>query len=66
MFKDLRETINDYKARDPAARSSMEILLLYPGLRALRSYRKAHWLHTHGFKFLARCVSQSSRRRTGI
>ena len=66
MFKDLREIINAYKARDPAARSSLEILLLYPGVKALRSYRKAHWLHEHGFKFLARCVSQRSRKATGI
>ena len=66
MFQDLKETINAYKARDPAARSSLEILLLYPGLKALRSYRKAHWLHEHGFKFLARLISQRSRRCTGI
>ena len=66
MFNDLRDTINAYKARDPAARSTLEILLLYPGLRAVRSYRKAHWLHEHGHKFLARLISQSSRHRTGI
>ena len=66
MFNDLRDTINAYKARDPAARTSMEILLLYPGVHAVRSYRKAHWLHEHGYKFLARLISQSSRRRTGI
>ena len=66
MFNDLRDTINAYKARDPAARSALEILLLYPGLKAVRSYRKAHWLHEHGFKFAARMVSQHSRRRTGI
>ena len=66
MFNDLRETINAYKARDPAARSSLEILLLYPGLSAVQSYRKAHWLHEHGHKFLARLISQLSRRRTGI
>ena len=66
MFKDLRETIAAYKARDPAARSSLEILLLYPGVKAVRSHRKAHWCHTHGLKFLARLISQHSRRRTGI
>ena len=66
MFNDLRDMISAYKARDPAARSSLEILLLYPGLKAVRSYRKAHWLHEHGFMFLARVVSQNSRRRTGI
>ena len=66
MFNDLRDTINAYKARDPAARSSLEVLLLYPGVKAVRSYRKAHWLHEHGCKFLARMISQRSRRVTGI
>lgn len=66
MFKELRETINAYKARDPAARSSIEILLLYPGIKAVRSHRKAHWCYEHGYKFLARLISQRSRHRTGI
>lgn len=66
MFKDLRETINAYKARDPAARSSIEIMLLYPGIKAVRSHRKAHWCYEHGYKFLARLISQRSRHRTGI
>lgn len=66
MFDDLRETIDAYKARDPAARSSLEILLLYPGVKAVRSHRKAHWCYEHNLKFLARWISQASRRRTGI
>lgn len=66
MFKELREIINAYKARDPAARSSIEILLLYPGIKAVRSHRKAHWCYEHGYKFLARLISQRSRHRTGI
>ena len=66
MFKDLRETIDAYKARDPAARTSLEVLLLYPGVKAVRSHRKAHWCYEHGYKFLARIISQASRRRTGI
>ena len=66
MFKDLRETINAYKSRDPAARSTLEVLLLYPGLKAVRSHRRAHWCYTHGLLFLARMISQGSRRRTGI
>ncbi len=66
MFEELRETVAAYKARDPAARSALEILLLYPGVRAVRSYRKAHWLWTHNFRFLARFVSQRARRKTGI
>ena len=66
MFQELRELIAAYKARDPAARSTAEILLLYPGIRAMRSHRHAHWCYTHGHKLLARWISQASRRRTGI
>jgi len=66
MFKDLRETIDAYKARDPAARSTMEILLLYPGIRAVRSHRRANWCYRHGLKFLARYISQRCRHKTGI
>ena len=66
MFQELKELVAVYKARDPAARSTAEILLLYPGVRALRSHRRAHWCYMHGYKLLARWISQASRRRTGI
>lgn len=66
MFKDLRELIQAYKARDPAARSTMEILLLYPGVKAVRNHRRAHWFYKHNMVFIARLISQRSRRRTGI
>ncbi len=66
MFNDLRETINAYKARDPAARSSFEILTLYPGLKATRAHRRAHWCYEHKLFFLARLISQRSRKKTGI
>ena len=66
MFNDLRETIEAYKARDPAARTSLEILLLYPGIKAVNAHRRAHWCYEHNLKFLARAISQASRRRTGI
>ena len=66
MFKDLRDTLHAYKLRDPAARSSLEIFLLYPGVHALIYHRIAHWLHCRGLKFLARFVSQWSRFWTGI
>ena len=65
MFNDLRELVAAYKARDPAARSTMEVLL-YPGIKAVRSHRKAHWCYEHGYMFLARLISQHSRHRTGI
>ena len=66
MFKDLRETIEAYKARDPAARSTFQILFLYPGVKAVRSHRKAHWCYERGLYFPARLISQWSRHRTGI
>ena len=66
MFKELRETVAAYRARDPAARSFLEVALLYPGVRAVRSHRFAHWFYTHGHLFIARWISQRARKRTGI
>ena len=66
MFQDMKETIEAYKQRDPAARSTLEILLLYPGLRATRAHRKAHWCYEHKLFFLARYISQRARHKTGI
>ena len=66
MRNELKELIQAYKERDPAARSSIEIYLLYPGIKAVRSHRKAHWCYKHGLLFLARAISQRSRRITGI
>lgn len=62
----IMEDIRAYKRNDPAARSTVEILLLYNGLHATIDYRIAHWLHTHGMRFLARGVSQWSKMWTGI
>ena len=55
-----------YQRRDPAARSKLEIFLLYPGVHAVLYHRLAHWLYRHRRFFLARCVSQWSRFWTGI
>ncbi len=66
MFNNLRETINAYKARDPAARSSFEILFLYQGVHAIIYHRFAHFLYKHNLRLLARMVSQWSRHFTGI
>ena len=60
------EDIRAYKRNDPAARSALEILLLYNGLHATIDYRIAHWLHYHGCRFLARAISQWSKMWTGI
>ena len=66
MFDRTRESIRAYKARDPAARSWLEIYWIYPGPRAERAYRRAHYLWTHGHRFLARAISEHAKRRTGI
>jgi len=66
MFKRLGETLNAYKQRDPAARSSLEIFLLYPGVHAVIYHRIAHWFYLRKLKFIARFVSQWSRFWTGI
>lgn len=66
MLSSMFETVNAYMSRDPAARNPLEILLLYPGVKAVRSHRVSHWLYEHDMKFMARLISQTSRRRTGI
>lgn len=52
--------------RDPAARNFFEIWLLYPGVKAIRMYRRAHFYYNHKLYFLARYVSQKAARKTGI
>jgi len=66
MFKNLRETLNAYKQRDPAARGSLYILLLYPGVHALMNHRIAHKLYNAHLYSLSRFISQWSRFWTGI
>jgi len=66
MFKDMKETIEAYKARDPAARTTLEVLLLYPGISATNSHKIAHWCYNHNLKLTARTISQVNRHRTGI
>ncbi|NLO72784.1 MAG: serine O-acetyltransferase [candidate division WS1 bacterium] len=66
LFQQLREDIRAVKERDPAARSSLEILLCYSGLRAIRWHRFIHRLWTWDFRLLARWLSQIIRYRTGI
>ena len=66
MFKRIKEDIKAVKDRDPAARSSFEIFFLYPGVKAIRMHRRAHWFYTHNHFFLARLISQRAARKTGI
>lgn len=66
MFSTYRSDIRCILERDPAARSALEVVLCYPGFHAVRAHRRAHFLHTHGFKMLARILSNISRFFTGI
>ena len=62
----LLEDARNIQRKDPAARSVLEVILLYPGFHILVYHRIAHWLYQHKRFFLARWVSQHGRRRTGI
>ena len=62
----LSETLAAYQARDTAARSKLEIFLLYPGVHATLYHQAAHFCYCHKMKFLARTISQWSRFWTGI
>jgi len=60
------EDIRAYQKNDPAARSAIEILLLYNGLHATIDYRIAHWFYKHKMRFIARAISQWSKFCTGV
>ena len=62
----LSEDIATVFARDPAARSRAEVLLCYPGVKALYWHRIAHRLYLHRHTLLARWISARTRRKTGI
>ncbi len=66
MFRRLRRDIQVVFERDPAARSVLEVLLCYPGLKAIWAHRVAHWLWQRNFKLLARVISQIARFFTQI
>ena len=62
----LIETLEAYQRNDPAARSKLEVLLLYNGVHAIIFYRIAHWLWVHHLHFLARMISQVAKWLTGV
>lgn len=66
MFARLREDIACILERDPAARSSWEVLTCYPGLHALIFHRRAHWCWKHDLRWLGRFISHLGRFFTGI
>ena len=65
-FARRRKDIQAVLSRDPAARSGLEVVLCYPGYRAVRSHRLAHWLWRRRWYLPARWISQRTARRTGI
>jgi serine O-acetyltransferase len=66
MFRNLREDIRAVFDRDPAARSSWEVLTCYPGIHALIFHRIGHWLWQRRLRWLARFTAHISRFLTGI
>lgn len=66
MFKQYKEDIQSFIDHDPATDNPLEIILLYPGFKALRSHKKAHWFYNHNMPFIARAISQRSAHKTGI
>jgi len=66
MLALLREDIETVFAKDPAAKSSLEVLFLYPGLHAIWMHRIAHLLWEHNFLFFGRLLSHINRFLTGI
>ena len=66
MFSQIKEDVRAALDRDPAATSALEVFFLYPGVKAIRAYRRAHRAYLKGHKFLARMISQRAARKTGI
>jgi serine O-acetyltransferase len=66
FFERMREDIHTVFHNDPAARTTLEVILAYPGVHAIWLHRFAHWLWNHRLKLVARMVSEVSRFTTGI
>ena len=65
-FKTLRDEIDSMMARDPAARSRLEVVIAYPGFQAVMFYRLAHWFWRRGWLLMGRFISNLGRIFTGI
>lgn len=69
MFRGIKELYLDAKNicdKDPASRSILYVILLYPGFHALLFYRVSHFLNNINLKFIARLISQVAKFLTGI
>ena len=61
----LRDVIKVIKEKDPAIKSTFEVLL-YPGFRALVYYKFSHWFYLRKHFFIARWLCERAKRKTGI
>jgi len=66
VFKLFREDLKTIFAKDPAARSTIEVLFCYPGLHAIWSHRVAHFLWRHHLRLCGRMMSHTARFVTGV
>ena len=62
----MNDFINSIKKRDPAAKSTISVILTYPGIKAVFLHRVANFFHIAGFHLIARMISQTTRFFTGI
>ena len=62
----MKDFINSIKKRDPAAKSTISVVLTYPGVKAVFLHEVAHFFHLAGFHLIARIISQTTRFFTGI
>jgi len=66
MFRTLKEDIQTVFKKDPAARSTLEVLCCYPGLHAVWLHRIAHFFWKNKLRFIARIISHINRFLTGV
>lgn len=66
MLSSIRRDVQSVKERDPAARTTAEVVLCYPGLHAVWSHRVTHWLWTHRARLAARFLAELARKLTGV
>ena len=66
LLSEIKDEITSVFERDPAAKSKAQVILLYPGVKAVLCYRIAHRLYEKGHFFIADWISKRTRRKTGI
>lgn len=66
IIKQIKEDAKNIQEKDPAAKSLIQVIILYPGFHILIYYRISHFLYKHKRYFLARLISQIGKFFTGI